>query len=169
MLAVGPYDYIDSYQGTFHNASHSINIQTIGKAFFTLAPRWLGALLYIRNQLVKVFGLKISDTKPKNRQALIDAFSCEPNEQLGFFKVYERSANEVILGADDKHLDFRVSLLHETSLKENSAHRLTISTTVKFNNGFGRLYFIPVKPFHQLIVRVMLKNILKKLEQHTLE
>lgn len=39
---------------------------------------------------------------------------------------------------------------------------LTIGTVVKFNNRFGRLYFLPVKPMHaHVIVPMMLRHLAK--------
>jgi hypothetical protein len=31
------------------------------------------------------------------------------------------------------------------------------ATIVHYNNIWGRLYFLPVKPFHKLIIRTMLR------------
>ena len=71
--------------------------------------------------------------------------------------------NEVILGEDDKHLNFRISLLIEAENEEN--RKFSITTTVKFNNNFGKIYFYAIKPFHRLIVPVMLKGIIQQLIQ----
>ncbi len=79
--------------------------------------------------------------------------------------MFARTENEVILGEDDKHLNFRVSLFLEQQQNNPQKKDLTISTTVEFNNWFGRLYFIPVRPFHKLIVPTMLKGIIKELEK----
>ena len=48
---------------------------------------------------------------------------------------------------------------------KKGSKNLTISTTVEYNNWFGKLYFFPVRPFHKLIVPAMLKGIIKKLEK----
>jgi len=80
------------------------------------------------------------------------------------FRVYSKTENEVILGENDKHLNFRISLLKEDNKVKENQKKLTISTTVKFNNWFGKLYFLPVKPFHKIIVAKMLKGILEQIE-----
>ena len=97
----------------------------------------------------------------QNKEALLRNFKGNEGERLGLFKVFSRSENELILGEDDKHLDFRVSLL-QVPLSSSKAE-LTISTTVKFHNAFGRSYFFLVKPFHKLIVQTMLKGIVHQL------
>ena len=153
------YDYFDSYQSDLKDSKGSIDILTVSKAFISSSPQWIESLFQFRNKIVALFGLK---TGPKtDRQTVLDNFNGQRGEQLGFFKVYERSENEIILGEDDTHLDFRVSLL----LKDQQAtiKTLTITTTVIFHNFFGKLYFFPVKPFHRIIVPVMLKGIIKQI------
>jgi hypothetical protein len=62
-------------------------------------------------------------------------------------------------------LDFRISLFLEPIEGDVFKKIITISTTVIFHNKFGKIYFLPVKPFHKRIVPVMLKGIIKHLEQ----
>lgn len=109
-----------------------------------------------------MLGLKTAG-EPSGRDKELEAFKCEPGEQIGLFKVFDKTDTEVVLGEDDKHLDFRVSLFLEQQDPNFPGKHLTISTTVRFNNWFGKVYFIPVRPFHKLIVPVMLKGILHKL------
>jgi hypothetical protein len=80
------------------------------------------------------------------------------------FKVLEKTDREAVVGEDDKHLDFRVSV-HLDPLPGSApyAYALTLSTIVLFHNRIGKLYFAVVKPFHQLIVPAMLRGIAKRL------
>lgn len=153
------YDFIDSFEGNLNDKNNSINSQKVGKAFFTSSPMWVDKLFTFRNKIVLFFGLKTSgDTADRQKQ--LDNFKCEVGEQLGLFKVFSSTENEVVIGQDDKHLNFRVSLFIENHKSELNKKKLTISTTVEFNNRFGKLYFLPVKPFHKLIVPTMLKTII---------
>lgn len=157
------YDYVDSFQGILRDPKNEFTSIDIGKAFFSSGPRWLGKLFSFRNKLVSLFGLKTSgDIRDREKQ--LERFKFEPGERLGLFKVFARTENEVILGEDDKHLNFRVSLFLEKQQSQPNMKRLIISTTVEFNNWFGRLYFLPVQPFHKLIVPTMLKGIIRELE-----
>lgn len=158
------YDYIDSFQSVCQDTDNSITSAEVGKAFFSSGPDWVGKLFTFRNKIVSLFGLKTSGDI-SNRKQQLDNFTCEPGEQLGLFKVFAKNEHEVILGEDDKHLNFRVSLFLEQHTQEATKKKLTISTTVVFNNWFGRLYFLPVRPFHKLIVPTMLKGIIKDLEK----
>ncbi|HEY4965807.1 MAG TPA: DUF2867 domain-containing protein [Puia sp.] len=161
------YDYVDSYQSELNDFDNKFNSVDIGKAFFSSRPKWVGKLFTLRNKIVSIFGLKTSgDISTREKQ--LENFKCEPGEQLGLFKVFAKTENEVILGEDDKHLNFRVSLFSERKTNETIKKDLIVSTTVEFNNWFGRLYFLPVRPFHKLIVPTILKGIIKELEKRNI-
>ena len=156
------FDYMDSFEGGLVGNGQNFNITQIGKAFFTSGPKWGKKMFAIRNKMVGLFGLKTGAETDPEKDA--DSFTCEVGERVGIFKVLDKTSNEIILGEDDKHLDFRISLLFDKNQGGQDENSLTISTTVKFHNWLGVLYFLPVRPFHKLIVPAMLKNIIGKLE-----
>jgi hypothetical protein len=153
------FDYIDSFVAEFSDSNQRVGATVVGKAFFSSGPKWIDRLFDLRNKIVRRLGLKTSGNGT-NREEQLRRFQCEPGEHLGLFKVFHKSENEVVIGEDDRHLDFRVSL--SVSGKVNKT--LALTTTVKFRNGFGRLYFLPVRPFHKLIVPAMLGSIVSELE-----
>lgn len=155
------YDFVDSY-GILINTKKEIDSTTAGKAFFSGSPRWVGALFNFRNKIVRVLGLKVSAPSVNPEKALAN-FKCEAGEQLGLFKVFAKNQHEVILGEDDKHLDFRISIYLKKTVDQKQ--QMILSTTVIFNNWFGKLYFLPVKPFHKLVVPAMMKKMIKQLEK----
>lgn len=91
-------------------------------------PGWAAALLRLRNTLVRPFGLKTG----------------EPDRPI--FATCHESETELILGTDDKHLDFRIGLVRE-------AGRIYMATWVHPHNLWGRTYLAMVMPFHILISR----------------
>ncbi|WP_431609981.1 DUF2867 domain-containing protein [Chryseobacterium sp. 'Rf worker isolate 10'] len=155
------FDYIDSFEGELTNRGN-IDITEVGKTFFTSVPKWGKKMFVFRNNVVRLFGLK-TGAETENKLTKND-FKYEVGEHIGLFKVFDKTNNEIILGEDDKHLDFRVSLLFDKNKDDQEENSLTISTAVKFHNWLGLLYFLPVRPFHKLIVPAMLKNIIGKLE-----
>lgn len=158
------YDYTDSFTAAVQDPKSKLTSVEIGKAFFSSGPSWIGKLFDLRNRIVSIFGLKTSGNS-KNRQEQLDNFSCEEGEQLGLFKVFRKTPNELVLGEDDKHLNFKVSLYLANGPRDSAERDFTISTVVKFNNWFGKFYFLLVKPFHKLIVPQMLKGIVKEVKQ----
>jgi hypothetical protein len=102
-------------------------------------------LFQLRNRIVKIFGLKVS-SEVKDRQSLLDNVKFLPGEQIGFFKFYNITDNEIVMGEDDKHLNFRVSLfLEQDDITDPHLKKLTISTVGNYNNWFGRSIFLASK------------------------
>ncbi|SEH33511.1 DUF2867 domain-containing protein [Chryseobacterium culicis] len=156
------FDYMDSFEGKLTERRSNLDITEVGKAFFTSGPVWGKKMFAFRNKIAGIFGLKTGAETGK-KLAGNDA-QYEVGERIGLFKVFDKTYNEIILGEDYRHLDFRVSLLFDKN-KDEEENSLTISTTVKFHNWLGVLYFLPVRPFHKLIVPAMLKNMIHKLEK----
>lgn len=161
------YDYVDCFQGTLIDRKNNIKPINVFKAFFLSIPKWAERLVALRDRMVSVFSLKNASGTENDEKQQLDNCKCEPGEHIGILKVFEKTDSEVVFGVDDKHLNFRVSLLLG-NLKIDQRKALTISTAVQFNHWFGRLYFLPVKPFHILIVRIMLKGIIKDLEKENI-
>jgi hypothetical protein len=119
-------------------------------ATFFAMPGWVKALLRVRNVLVTPLGLKTGrpgDLRPPTREEITGC------TYAGIFAVHSATPDEVVLGADDKHLDFRVSILR-------SAHDglVALSTWVRPHNRLGRAYLAFVYPFHRIIVARCLAN-----------
>jgi hypothetical protein len=157
-------DYHDAFAGEF-DLNRDISIDECVYAFFESAPNWVNFLMNLRNKLVKNLGLKSSDVFDINNQKA--DFKMEVGSGLGVFKILRRSDQEVMMGEDDKHLNFRVSLLLN-QVGGSTKYSLILSTAVKMNNWFGKLYFLPVKPIHKLIVPVMLRGIIRHLQNQKL-
>ena len=106
---------------------------------------WVGWLIALRDTLVAGFGLKTSSE-------LRDDVA---TDRIDFFRVYDRRRHEIILGEDDRHLDFRLSVLVEESAL---CRRLVATTVVTFNHLGGRAYIAGIAPFHRLIVKSSLRR-----------
>ncbi len=120
---------------------------------FTTAPAWVKGLLQLRNALVRPFGLKIGPHQESARRGPL-----LPGARVGLFRVFDRRPDELLLGEDDRHLDFRVSVLLRD---EGEAQWAIVTTVVSFHNALGRAYFAVVRPFHQLIVPALIRRALR--------
>jgi Protein of unknown function (DUF2867) len=114
------------------------------------APSWVNALLRLRNILVKPFGLK-PGADPARERATAD--------NIGIFPILDRKPQRLILGMNDRHLDFR--LLVDVKDLGGSRQSVTASTIVKTHNVLGRVYLAFVKPFHRIIVPAILAKAVK--------
>lgn len=116
-------------------------------------PDWFRNLFKLRNKLVRPFGLIAPTANELDSMAPKQAY--ELGERIGVFEFYGRTDDEVITGADDKHLDFRLSVLRRN---EGKMDRVTVTTLVQRHNLAGRLYLRSILPFHELGIRSLLRN-----------
>ena len=136
-------DYFDSYM-IVKNTPGSVSEIT---QKLLKSPGWVNALGKLRDILVKPFGLK-TENDIKTEQA--------GNHEFDFAPVIYRSNEEIVMGMNDKHLYFRLSVL---KIVHQSGSQVFLTTIVRFNNVGGRIYFALIRLFHGLIVRTMLKRL----------
>ena len=153
-------DYADAYTANYQFDKH-IPLESIVTSFFLSFPFWVLWLMRFRDFLVSFFGLKKPDENTFFDE--IERFKGEIGDSISLFKVYDKKANEMLTGVNDKHLDFRISFLLDPA-DENSKD-LTIATIVQFNNLLGRIYFLAVRPFHKLVIPSILKRMVRTLNR----
>ena len=98
---------------------------------FSRHPPWVRTLMGLRNRLGRLVGLK-------------------PAPASGF-PVIRQSADEVVLGFDDRHLDFRVVVAIAGGFA-------TVTTLVRWHNAWGRAYLTAIMPFHRAIAARMISG-----------
>ncbi|MET4386865.1 hypothetical protein ABIB73_002614 [Bradyrhizobium sp. F1.4.3] len=110
-------------------------------------PRWIDALIRLRNILVTPFGLKTSGEGAP-----------APGGLIGLFPVLSETPERLVAGFDDSHLDFRivVNVAGDTTLRH-----VTLTTLVRTNNLLGRTYLALITPFHKLVARSMMGRIVE--------
>lgn len=96
-------------------------------------PPWVVAALAVRQVLVPLLGI---------RRAADDVFD-----------IREQHEDEVLLGVDDRHLDFRCGVAVDPA-----ARLLRVTTAVRLHGWRGRAYFLPVRVLHPLVVRAMIRS-----------
>jgi hypothetical protein len=123
--------------------------EVLGRFLFSHQPAWIGALMRLRDAIVALFGIKTA-------KKLKNAASGPRASRVGIFKVYSIDDSEMVMGEDDKHLDFRVSVLR-TAFPGGGA-RLTVSTVVHCHNMLGHSYLLVIAPFHRMVVKAVLRR-----------
>ena len=129
----------------------STNAELLARFIFHHQAPWIGSLMAVRDAVVAGFGLKTA-----KHLATLEAQSGAG--RLGIFKIYSTSPTEVVLGEDDKHLDFRLSVLCSGQPSPRAKRHLTLSTVVHCHNRLGRLYIFLIAPFHRLVVQSSLRS-----------
>ena len=108
-------------------------------------PRWIDTLLRLRNILVVPFGLKTSGEGAP-----------APGGLIGLFPVVSETPERLVAGFNDYHLDFRL-VVEVSSIAEG--RQVTSTTLVRTHNLLGRAYLALIMPFHKLVVRGMMRQI----------
>jgi hypothetical protein len=113
------------------------------------APRWLNAMLAVRDLMVRPFGLKtvggfggISPSHPP-----------QPGDRVDIFTVKHSSHDELTLFIEDAHLDVFVSLIRAGRDNGESVYMVTAVNT---HNLLGRAYMLFVGPFHRVLVKYLM-------------
>lgn len=106
-------------------------------------PIWVYVLLGLRQIIMWPFGLKGKSTRA---------------DTMAIFPVTKDSDREMILGFDDRHLDFRISVL----ARDGHIH---CATWVHRHNWLGRTYLRLVMPFHVFITKHMLARVARYAEE----
>ncbi len=145
MPSYGRADFADAFSADLPEAA-SHDAEFIARHIFDHQPEWIAALLKLRDLLVRPFGLK--------RAA--DLWTAG-GDRINIFRVFGRYPNEIVLGEDDTHLNFRVSVLLQPPSDERSG-RVIVTTLVFYNRLLGRAYIALIAPFHRMVVRGSLRQ-----------
>jgi hypothetical protein len=131
--------------------TEGLSLTALGAAERALGrtPRWVGRLTALRNLAVRPFRLK-TGLEP----------AVLPGGKIGIFPLISQSPGKVVLGLDDRHLDFRV--LVEVRDLGKGRQEVAATTIVKTHNWLGRTYLAIIMPFHRMVVPAMLAQILAK-------
>jgi hypothetical protein len=138
---IKPMDFIDCYSVESDlSPRHAAEI-------ITDFPGWARCLIGMRNIITAPFGLLKEGP--------------DASDKVGFFPVESENNEELIAGFNDKHLDFRVSVMSQNG-------HVFLATWVHTNNPAGKLYLKVILPFHLLIARNALARVkaTNKMKQH---
>jgi hypothetical protein len=146
--------YRDAYRVPLRR--RELGVVDVFFAIFAHHPLSMKLLLIIRNKLVALIGLngstasEVLDIKIRSHYAV--------GEKIGRWRIFALGENEVVAGGDDKHLDFRVSVLKMTEGDETS---VVVSTVCAVHNLAGKIYLFFVVPLHRYGVRKLMTNALE--------
>lgn len=139
----------------FHQHSVGLPLQLTPLEAWTMMMAdplpFMATAFKLRDAIAARFGVKriggFSDKTPGFVQV---------GDKLDFFLVESLSDTVLSLSERDKHLDVLTCV---TCVEKT----LTITSSVKVHNRFGRIYMLPVAPAHKLIVGIMLRRLVRKL------
>jgi hypothetical protein len=103
---------------------------------FASAPRWVLALLAIRQAVVRLVGI--------------------PSGTRGQFGVDRTVGDEALISIDDRHLRFRAAVA-----VDRQRRLLRVTTAVELVGWRGRIYFAPVSILHPVVIRSMMRRTIR--------
>jgi len=110
-------------------AEASDDLETAARAAFERPAGWIRALMRVRDVVMVPVGVKSSRA--------IGLAAAARGSVIGFLPLLSKSAMELILGEDDWHLDFRVTI--QIRADAENGRELVAGTVVHCHNRLGRI------------------------------
>jgi Protein of unknown function (DUF2867) len=137
--------FADAYAMTL--PGRGLDALTAARRAFGSSPGWIRWLMTARNVLVSPFGLKAGEVKVTPAT-------------IGIFPLLAQSPDRIVMGLDDRHLDFRLRV--DVCDIAGGRQSVTATTAVRTHNLLGRAYLATILPFHRVIVRSMLAQVAQR-------
>ncbi len=130
-------------------AGASDDVEVLTRIALERQAWWIRALTWLRDAMMATLGIKSS-------RAVGAAAAARGLEVIGYLPLLSKSTRELVMGGDDRHLDFQVAAL----LRNGAAGRreLVVVTVVHCHNWLGRTYLAAIAPFHRTILRANLER-----------
>lgn len=143
----------DSYRMAIN--LRELDIAGIFFAIFAHHPMWMNFLLIIRNEVASLADLDTSTAAEVLPVEIRQHYTA--GEKIGVWTIFALSENEIIAGRDNKHMDFRLSVLKSPDGDKVSVIVSTICTT---HNRCGKIQLFFIVPVHRYGVQKLMANAL---------
>lgn len=145
---VSTRDYMDVFSVPLENRPdlETADMRVLADHILMADIEWMNNLISLRDRIVRPLGLKTTKdlAQEQSGRALEER---TPGDRIGFFRIFQIDENEIILGEDDWHQDFRLSIFRRLGRRP----RIYASTCCKRHNLFGHMYLAMILPFHKRI------------------
>jgi hypothetical protein len=105
--------------------------EALARVAFERQAAWIRALTWLRDAAMATVGVRSS-------REIGAAAAARGLPVIGYFPVLSKSAQEMVVGGDDSHLDFRVAVLVRPDA--HGGRELVVVTVVHCHNRLGRAY-----------------------------
>ena len=109
---------------------------------------WIRALTPVRDMIMATVSVKSSRA--------VGIAAAARGLVIGFFPLLSKRSAELLMGADDCHLDFRLAIQQRAGAA--GSRELVVVTVVHCHNLLGRTYLAVITPFHRVIARASLEQ-----------
>jgi hypothetical protein len=139
-------DFRDAYRAPLR--CPDLGVVEIFFGIFAHRPGWMDLMLIARNKAAALAGLEVPTTSEIMNMEMRDRYSV--GEKIGPWPVFFLGPAELVAGRDNKHMDFRVSVM---KVDDGTRRSVVVSTLCMIHNKFGQCYLSAVIPFHKFGVR----------------
>jgi uncharacterized protein DUF2867 len=143
----------DAYRAPL--SRRELGIVDIFFGIFAHHPLWMKLLLIVRNKIASLAGLDAPTASEILHIEIKDRYVV--GEKIGVWPIFSLSEDEVVAGRNNKHMDFRLSVL---KVPDSDSASVVVSTICTVHNLAGRLYLFLVVPFHRYGVRKLMASAL---------
>jgi hypothetical protein len=141
----------DSYRAPL--ARPELGIVEVFFALFGHTPIWMKLLLIVRNAAARLVGLEAPTVAEIMKPGIREAYRI--GEKIGPWPIFFIGGNEIVAGRNNRHMDFRLSVLKAT---DGETPSVVVSTICTVHNLFGKIYLFVIVPFHRSGVRSLMRN-----------
>jgi hypothetical protein len=134
-------------------ARPELGIVEVFFALFGHTPLWMKSLLIVRNAAARLVGLEAPTVAEIMRPKVRETYGV--GDKIGPWPIFFIGGNEIVAGRDNKHMDFRLSVLKAT---DGETPSVVVSTVCTVHNLFGKIYLFVIVPFHRSGVRSLMRN-----------
>ena len=122
-------------------------------ALFAHHPAWMKAALIVRHWIASLCGLEAPSASEVLHFEMKERYAV--GDKIGVWRIFSLSDTELVAGRDNKHLDFRLSVLKAA---DGDAASVVVSTICTVHNLFGKIYLFFIVPFHRHGVQTLMSN-----------
>ena len=143
----------DSYRAPL--SRKELGIVDIFFGIFAHQPLWMKLLLIVRNRIASFVGLDAPTASEILHVEIKDRYAV--GEKIGVWPIFSLSEDEIVAGRNNRHMDFRLSVL---KMPDGDRTSVVVSTICTVHKLSGKLYLFFIVPLHRYGVRKLIANAL---------
>jgi hypothetical protein len=149
-LIGNPY-FQDAYRAPLAHPEYGI--VDLFFAVFGHEPLWIKLLLVVRNAAAKLAGLQVPTVTEIMKPVHKARYGV--GDKIGPWPIFFLGDDEIVAGRNNKHLDFRVSVLKAI---DGDAASVIVSTVCTVHNLYGKIYLFFIGPIHRAGVQLLMSK-----------
>jgi hypothetical protein len=142
-------DFRDAYRAPLNRPD--LSVVEIFFAIFARRPGWMNLMLIARNKAAALAGLEVPTKLEIMNMEQRDHYSV--GDKIGPWPIFFLSSDELVAGRDNKHMDFRLSIM---KVHDSIRPAVVVSTLCMVHNKFGQYYLSSIIPFHKFGLRKLM-------------